>query len=287
MGALISTTLLALLAKEASIIALPVLVAYALPRMEFLIRRRRQIVIIAIILAIILGLFAAAITILPDLTWSLSSRYEFGARIERIRQGLSEAGPGILGYLFSPGKGIWWFSPVLVLSLASPLLLPRRRWRESWLPLALLVLYVVLYATIRGAQWQGGTGWGARYMVPLIPFLMLGSLPAIDWLVGREGWGSKLALAGLAAFSVAIQVAGVTVDLFSYEHFLGQQTGLPLFSPAIVWSVRWSQAIGSLLYLGQAHTDIRWFLFGTDWWMISVLAILIAGMGRCLSIIFN
>ena len=118
-------------------------------------------------------------------------------------------------------------------------------------------------------------------MVPLIPFLMLGALPAIDRLLSGPLIG-KLALLGLTLFSFAIQIAGTVVNLYDYERYLGERTGLPLFSPSVVWSVRWSQAIGSLLHLGQAYTDIRWFSYGTDWWMVGTLVAIIACLGMAL-----
>lgn len=281
LAAFIVVTLFSLLSKEAAIIALPALAAYALPQFKFLVQRRRQIIPIAITLIAIAAAFVVAVTVLPEMTYSLATRYEFGQRLVRFQRGITQAGPGILGYLFSPGKGIWWYSPILLLALAAPRLLPRTRWRESWLPLGLALWFVVAYATVRGEQWQGGTGWGARYMVPIIPFLMLAALPAIERLLSG-GWRSKLALGLLALLSIGIQAGGAYVYLYDYEQHLVIATGLPPFDKSLVWQPRWSQAIGSLLYLGQAQTDIRWLLDGIDGLTLVLLAAGIAGMATLL-----
>ena len=87
-----------------------------------------------------------------------------------------------------------WYSPVLVFAPAAPLLLPRKRWRESWLMLGHALLFAVAYAAVRQETWHGGVGWAARYMVPLTPFLMIAALPVIDRILNHKSIIPKIIL---------------------------------------------------------------------------------------------
>lgn len=263
---------LALLSKEAALLALPALALIAYPGTVAVRARRRQIIAALVALAAIAVVFVLGLTFFRVQLYAAVSRYAVLERALRLVEGLPQAWVGITGYLFSPGKGLWWYSPVLLLALGAPLALPRARWRESWLPLSLMLLFVVSYAGIRGAQWQGGTGWGARYMLPLVPFLMIAALPLIDRILQARTLWPKLALGLLALAGLALQVAGTTVDLFDYEQHMQQQTGLLPYDASLAWNVRWSQAVGTLLYVGQGKTAIRWLIPSPDWIALAAIA---------------
>ena len=75
-----------------------------------------------------------------------------------------------------------------------------------------------------------------------------------------------------------MQVGGLYVSLHDYYDFQQSVTGLTPWSDQIVWSVRWSQAIGSLLYLPEAFPDILWLIpQGTrsqaDWLAVAIIGI--------------
>jgi len=76
------------------------------------------------------------------------------------------------GYLFSSGKGLFFFSPPAVLALWSVPALARRRRNETWLFLAVAAAYPLFYSLIKG-RWFGGANWGPRYIVCITPFLIL------------------------------------------------------------------------------------------------------------------
>ncbi len=271
LGTGVSVTLLALLSKEAALMALPALVLIAYPGGLALKARRRQIVAILIGLGGVALLFALGLTIFRTQLEAAVSRYVLLNRALRLLEGLPQAGAGIVGYLFSPGRGLWWYSPPLLLALGAPFAAPRTRWRETWLPLGLLALFVVSYAAVRGAQWQGGTGWGPRYMLPLVPFLMVATLPLTERSLRVASLWPKLLLGLIALAGLAVQMGGVYVDLFDYEVHLTQQSGLLPYDASLVWNVRWSQALGSLLYIPQARTDIAWLVPSADGVALGVL----------------
>ena len=78
---------------------------------------------------------------------------------------------GLYGLTLSPGKGLFLFAPGLLLSLFSlPSFFGRRR-AAGILLVSLLAAYLVFYSPF--SQWEGGYCFGPRYLVPIIPLLLL------------------------------------------------------------------------------------------------------------------
>nr|MBN1229341.1 hypothetical protein [Anaerolineae bacterium] len=255
----VGTLLIAILSKEAAIIAIPLLLLTAYPGSyrPSITRKRATGVVIAFAAALVV--FALVLVTMRQQLDILDTRYNFGARISMLLTGLPDAGRGLLGYLFSPGRGIWWYSPILLLSLASPFLLPRKRWRESWLILGFLLLVATSYAAVRGEQWFGGTGWGARYLVPLVPFLMVAVLPALDRAMkGQPGWLIPVVL--LFLLGVSVQCIGVAVNVPGLDAYIASGSGIAPWLPDVVWSLQWSQIPAGWRYLAVNNPDILWFL---------------------------
>ncbi len=108
------------------------------------------------------------------------------------------------GYLFSAGKGFFFFTPPAVLALwGFPPLLQRRR-TLAVLLLAVSASYPLFYSLITSA-WHGGGNWGPRYIVCITPFVLLAVGAFIDH--GRFGRRWRV---GLAA---ALFVVGFWVQL--------------------------------------------------------------------------
>jgi hypothetical protein len=85
---------------------------------------------------------------------------------------------GLWGLLFSPGRSLFLFSPVLALSVWC-LTRPKNEWRAECNLVALYAAAVVLsLAALR--NWPGDwVDWGPRYAYPVVPMLML-PLAAVD-----------------------------------------------------------------------------------------------------------
>ena len=85
---------------------------------------------------------------------------------------------GLLGFLLSPGKSIFLFSPPILLAMIG---LPRLWRRDRGLAViaaATPVLYLLFFATY--TQWEGGYSYGPRYLVPALALLGLGIGPALE-----------------------------------------------------------------------------------------------------------
>jgi hypothetical protein len=88
---------------------------------------------------------------------------------------------GGLGLTVSPFRGVFWYSPVLLLGLLGALPFTRRQRWEGIAFLLLIAAHILGYS--RYLYWSGGVAWGARYMLPIIPFLLLLAAPIFAWLI--------------------------------------------------------------------------------------------------------
>ena len=163
---------------------------------------------------------------------------------------------GFRGLLFSPGKSLFLFSPPLLLAFVG---LPSalRRWPELVLfSLGVASAHVLLYSAWYG--WDGGWCWGPRFLVPIVPLLMLLALPVIQAATD----GGTLAIAGVAIISIVsllIQAGAVAVDFVRYYAYLVSR-GIPT---SLYYVPAYSQAIGHLVALNPMR--LRWDLLDLAW----------------------
>lgn len=105
---------------------------------------------------------------------------------------------GVVGLLVSPGKGVFWHAPPLIISA---LLFPRLR-RQQRVYATSLLLLTTLGLVFYGAwwAWHGGWVWGPRFLVPLMP------LWCVAWvaLPQRSTW--------IAVASITLTI-GIVVQL--------------------------------------------------------------------------
>jgi hypothetical protein len=115
--------------------------------------------------------------------------------------------PAIYGYLFSPGKSIFFTSPIIILGvLGAPAYFRRNRIHALFL---LAVVASVWVPHLLFPAWYGGWVWGPRYTVPVMAFFLV---PAAHWLEehGKRGLSrARIAvLAGLGTMSALVQAIG-------------------------------------------------------------------------------
>ena len=84
---------------------------------------------------------------------------------------------GLIGFLVSPGKSIFLFSPPILLALAGLPRLWRRDRGLAFVAAAAPIAYLLFFATY--TQWEGGYCYGPRYLVPALALLGLGVGPAL------------------------------------------------------------------------------------------------------------
>lgn len=129
--------------------------------------------------------------------------------------------PGIGGLLFSPGRGLFVYTPFLLFIVLAFRFLPRTL-EEKRLTLILgaaAVVQLLLYAKV---DWRSGLSWGPRYMTDLLPFLIWMLVPVIERLQGA----ARLSFLFATAIAIAIEAVGAFcysagMDLPIYSVSLG------------------------------------------------------------------
>lgn len=128
--------------------------------------------------------------------------------------------------LLSPGKGLLWYAPVLVLVVPA-----WKHFRDSRAKLADgICIATLLYLTFYSANfaWHGSVWtWGPRYTIPIVPMLML----SIGFLISRRRWRRAVLVVGTV--SVLIQTVAVSADY--RRHLLEEySSGLPNFEERLL-----------------------------------------------------
>ncbi|MGH2390417.1 MAG: hypothetical protein ACRDIE_19630, partial [Chloroflexota bacterium] len=146
---------------------------------------------------------------------------------------------GLTGMTISAGKGLLWYCPVVVFALIG---LPRFLSRHEipckvGLSMAALSLLPYLFVP----DWYGGSAWGPRFVLPVLPLLLLPALDAPEEMAARM-WTRLLAVA-ILAYSVIIQLAG---QLVSYPLRLRRADMLHISEHALLWDPRHSPILDQL-----------------------------------------
>jgi hypothetical protein len=116
---------------------------------------------------------------------------------------------GLFGLLLSPGRGLFEYQPVLLLLIVFPsvaVIFWRKHRGLAALFATVIVITILFYGGFR--QWDGGLSWGPRYLLPIIPLLLL---PLGELLERFTRW-TKLAFGLLLGISILIQLSSVLVD---------------------------------------------------------------------------
>jgi hypothetical protein len=77
---------------------------------------------------------------------------------------------GVAGLLFSPGRGIIWYSPVVLLAIPAIRKARKTKPIEVLLIAGLFLGFLGLHSLYE--NWHGGWSWGPRYLLPTLPGLM-------------------------------------------------------------------------------------------------------------------
>ncbi|MFN8457432.1 MAG: glycosyltransferase family 39 protein [Anaerolineae bacterium] len=188
---------------------------------------------------------------------------------------------GAFGLLFSPGRGLFIYAPITLLLFGGV----RPAWRRLprlyfWLIAALCLSYWLFYGA--WFAWGGAWGWGPRFLLPILPLLMLFVAEAIERVNGEgrirsERGGEeammrslrfpphtlRLTLYALLLLSLIVNLLGITVDF--NEHFLrlGSNANFVFnwaaFPPLAHWQILREGLVDVIwLRLGSQGLEIAW-----------------------------
>ncbi len=157
----------------------------------------------------------------------------------------------IYGQLLSPGKGLLFYMPVIVLTIPGAWLLWQHH-RAVTLAVTLPLLTMVAAYSTYGA-WYGGQSWGARFLVSALPLLLLTIAPLWD---GAKRW--RPLTAGVIGFGIIWQLPVIItnwwaayVPLYESGGVAENEAGMTAVSlspPLMQWKI-WEMSHLNLLWL--------------------------------------
>jgi hypothetical protein len=123
---------------------------------------------------------------------------------------------GMYGLLFSSGKGLLWFAPILLCLPWALSVFWQKHKQETICILGLFTFNLILYSVY--ISWGGDGSWGPRYLAPLLPLLLL---PAAVYIHGAARSIRKIAFV-LTTIGCLVQFGSVTIYAGSYLREIGE-----------------------------------------------------------------
>ena len=172
----------------------------------------------------------------------------YGRLINSAHTGFVEA---MLAPLISPWKGLFWYSPVCLFAL-SPLLNPKF-YRAKLITLPLLVLGGLLFAQaiIYDREWWTPT-WGSRFLLPVIPLLIVMAFPLIHDLLEKKKY-LLIWIVFIAGF--LFQLPAVIYNSAEYSVILSEGLGVE-YPKQVVWNISLTPIISQWQLAGVSSPEL-------------------------------
>jgi hypothetical protein len=204
---------------------------------------------------------AVAIGFVPAAAaWCAFNVYRFGHPLDagylrdRVPQFGSSIATGLYGLLLSPTASLFVYCPLAIVAVAAIVVLaPRDRAAAVLFGGSVLVL-LLFYAQL--GNWMGGRSYGPRYLVPVIPLLMLSLVAVNRWNLISSRWEATLVL----ALSLAVQVPGVVVDYAKFSVAHARAHGAPTADDRLFdWRMS-PLALNTTAAVEAIPRNVRWLL---------------------------
>ena len=192
----------------------------------------------------------------------------------------------LFGILFSPGAGLFIYTPIIFASFVGFFDFYKKNKSDCILFLSFIILSVIFYAA--GSNWHGFNGWGTRYLLLTIPFLMIPIAASIE---KRMHFSFKIPVIflGITGFLINLVYLLQDVSYFVWGSFGSDERGLyslarqadggvfPLWiNPLIIWTFEFSQIVQStMMLLVRPQLDLFLFkILGIELFLISLVSII-------------
>ncbi|HEX2041556.1 MAG TPA: hypothetical protein VHF24_02875 [Acidimicrobiales bacterium] len=126
---------------------------------------------------------------------------------------------GLYGLILSPGRGVLWYAPLVLLAVVGFGAAWRRNRIVAAVAAAVFLARPLFYASW---AWDGGWAWGPRFLVPAMPALLVGVAE-----VARRfsSWtrAAQLLVTVVALLSLSVQVVGASTDYVPWNAYNTQR----------------------------------------------------------------
>jgi len=172
---------------------------------------------------------------------------------------------GLYKLLFSPLRGLFIYSPILILSIPGWFKLKKHHPAEAWLIAGLAGVTLLLFSA-----WTSGEGlsWGSRFLLPIVPFFSIAIAPMIDQLRITNYELRIVFIAFLAGVSIFVQILGVSINPWVFLGDLQAQFGGEFFleKTGALYDFSSSQIVGQIQNWRVENSDLIWWQPGSfDW----------------------
>ncbi len=145
---------------------------------------------------------------------------------------------GLYGLLFSPGKGFFLYAPLTILSGIGMVAFAQRNKAESLLIGGIGLFFLLFYAPYN--FWTGGFNWGPRFLLPIIPLLIL---PLGSLLEGKVFLGGKTFFYVLFILGLLVQLPAILVDHSRYLFSIIEDEGSSVTYSDTVFDIKHSPLV--------------------------------------------
>ncbi|HEY85196.1 MAG TPA: hypothetical protein G4N96_08825, partial [Chloroflexi bacterium] len=172
---------------------------------------------------------------------------------------------GAFGLLFSPGNGLFIYSPVLILLFFGL----RPAWKQLprlyfWLIVSISLFYILFYGS--WFSWGGTWGWGPRFLLPILPLLMVFVASNLRFTIYdlRLKNPKHLIIGALIVLSLAVNLLGLIIDFNDYYNQLSGNDNFVFnwgkFPPLAHWRILQAGGDIDLIWLQGNHLHLHLLL---------------------------
>ena len=156
---------------------------------------------------------------------------------------------GLIGLLISPGAGLIFYFPLTILLPLGAKYMYKENKSLFFLCLYIIVANWIYVGTLsfgfEPASWSGGVAWGPRYLIPVLPFMMIILVNVFRNL--KKGYFLKIIVIGLCLGGFYVNLSGVLIwfqyglmyawsveGVASHPNYMDVMTWSPFYSPIIL-----------------------------------------------------
>jgi hypothetical protein len=169
------------------------------------------------------------------LPWTLITYHYYGSLLQPYDQASKLGLPStffesVAAQLISPSRGLFIFSPIVLVGIAGLVIANRRRLVTLLEALSAAAVPCYLVAIALFPVWWAGTSFGPRFMTEALPFLFVLAIPFVEWIMA---WRAEKSMARPLLYKCAI-VGSVVALTFSV--FVNAQGGL--LRSSVCWNLK-------------------------------------------------
>src|SRR5918992_1143958 len=266
---------LSVFAHPTSIIVIPGFIVYAIYSMR---HNKKSLILLLVSLSIILFFMG----LVNYLRFGSFTEFGYGSYFGTLSYNAYGGKTGLIGLLASPGKGlIFYFPVVILLPLALKYMYRQNRW------LFFLIIYIVLvhwlyFGSLDDTEsrfWSGAIAWGPRYLVPVLPFITL----AFGTLLARFRQSRLLLKVSVLTVCIAgfiVNIPGILVWSEYGTIYASDREGLSA-DPGSMEAVTWDPNHSPIISHIRALMDDYVHLISPEHWRYTGWHYITYGLAPC------